>query len=151
MQYLKYRKLLRWLREDPISWSFFFSFFFLFFSFFVIMRYLFEVQKALWSASHEEKKTYKQQQPPASPPHRKNQTPRNHRKSPPRLALKMLIPQPCKETIHRNVQVERPKPFSRLPRTKESFAKAPKHGPEGEDSDCAFHRKPLECGPTLEL
>jgi len=33
----------------------------------------------------------------------------------PRLAPKIIIPQTRKETIHRNVQVERPKPFRRLP------------------------------------
>jgi len=75
------------------------------------------------------------QQPPASPLYGKNQTPRNHRKSPPRLAPKILIPQTRKETIHSTVKVERPKPFHRLPRTKESFAKASKRGPEGNDND----------------
>jgi len=88
----------------------FFSFFFI-----VIMRYLFQVQKVLDSTSYEEKKTYKLQQPPASPLHGKNQTPRDHRKSPPRLAPKILIPQTSKEPIHRNLQVERAKPFHRLP------------------------------------
>jgi len=36
LQYLKYRKVLRWLREDPISWSFFFFFFFFFYNGFVV-------------------------------------------------------------------------------------------------------------------
>jgi len=110
-------------------------FFFFFFFFFDIMCYLFWVQKSVCSASYQEKKTYKSQQPPAPPLHGKNQTPRNHRKSPHRLAPKTLIPQICKETIHRKVQVERPKPFRRLPRTKESLAKPSKRGPDGEDSD----------------
>ena len=48
------------------------------------------------------------------------------------------MPQTRKETIHRNVQVERLKTFGRVPRTKESFAKASKRRPEGEDSDRAF-------------
>jgi len=48
-------------------------------------------------------------------------------------APKILIPQICKETIHKNVQVQRPKPFGRLPRKKESFAKVQNGWPEGED------------------
>jgi len=110
---------------------------FLFF-FFDIIRYLFYIQKALCSASYEEKKTHKSQQPHASPPHGKNQAPRNHRKCPPRLGHKILIPQTRKETIHRSVQVERPKPFCKLPKTEESFAKASKRGSEAEDSDRAL-------------
>ena len=45
----------------------------------------------------------------------KNQIPGNHRKSPPRLAPKILIPQTRKEIIHRNEEERDPKPFSRVP------------------------------------
>jgi len=111
---------------------FFFFFFFYNHALFVLGT------KSLMQPKLCSEKTYKSQQPPASPPHRKNQTARNHRKSPSRLAPKILIPQTRKETIPTNVQVERPKPFCRLPQTKESFAKASKRWPEGEDSHRAF-------------
>ena len=74
------------------------------------MCYLFLVQKALCSASYEEKKTYKPNVfPPAAPRHGKNQTFRTHRKSPPRLAPKTK-PQTRRETIHRDVQERDPNP-----------------------------------------
>jgi len=85
-----------------------------------IMCYLCQVQKALCSVSYEEKNTDKSQQPPASPLHGKIQTLGNHRKSPAHLEPKILIPQTRKATIHRDVQVERPKPFHRVHQTKES-------------------------------
>jgi len=70
----------------------------------------FKVQTASCSASYGEKKTYKSNVfPPASPRHRKNQTPRNHRKSPPRLAPKTK-PQTRRETIHRNLHERDPNP-----------------------------------------
>jgi len=70
----------------------------------------FKVQTASCNASYGEKKTYKSNVfPPASPRHRKNQTPRNHRKSPPRLAPKTK-PQTRRETVHRNVQERDPNP-----------------------------------------
>ena len=96
--------------------------------------------------SYKEKKSYMSQQPAASPLDGKNQTPRNYRKSPPRLAPKILIPETRKETIHRNVQVERPKPFRKLHRTKESFAKASKRGPEGEDGDRGLEENQRKVG-----
>jgi len=109
---------------------------------------LFYVQKALCSASYEEKETYKSLQLPASPLHVKNQTPQNHRKSPPHPAPKILMPQPCKETIHRTVRVDRPTPFRRVPSTKESFAKALKRMPEGEDSDRQLEENHWNVGPN---
>jgi len=72
--------------------------------------------------------------------------PENHRKSPPHLAPKILIPQTRKETLYRNVQVERPHTFCWLPRTNDSFAKASKRVPEGEDSDSAFEENHWNVG-----
>jgi len=92
LQYLEYRKVLRWLREDPISWLFFFSFFlFFFFSFFFnhalfVSRY----KKPYAALAMKRKKTINAIPPPTSPLHGKNQTPRVHRKSLPRLAPKII-------------------------------------------------------------
>jgi len=72
-------------------------------------------------------------QPPASPPHGKNQTPRIHRKDPPRLAPKTIIPQTRKETIHRDVQERDPNPSAGSPKTKERIDREGPTGPEGED------------------
>jgi len=65
-------------------------------------------------------------QPPTSLLHRKNQTPRIHRKNPPRLASKILIPQTHKETIHGDGQERDPNPFvgSRKNKREAGFAKA---------------------------
>ena len=101
------------------------SFFFLFsfFSFLLSCMICFKVPTASCSGRYGEKKTYKQIPRPASPRHGKNHTPQIHRKSPPRLAPK-IKPLTPKETIHKNVQVERPKPFRRLAKTKEKSLKA---------------------------
>jgi len=53
--YLKYRKVLRWLGEDPIPWSVFFFFFFFFYNALIFYK----VQKASCRASYRENKTYK--------------------------------------------------------------------------------------------
>ena len=61
----------------------------------------------------------------------------------PRLAPK-IKPQTCKETIHRNVQVERPKPFRRLTKTKEKTLTA-RNAACGERIVDPRHRKsPVE-------
>jgi len=44
-----------------------------------------------------------------------------HRKNPPRLAPKTIIPQTHKETIHRDVQKRDPNPSAGSPKTKERF------------------------------
>ena len=132
---LKYRKVLRWLRENPISWLLLFFLFFLISESCVIC---FRYKKPYAARAMKRKKPISHNNRPLHLLIGKIKHPKNHRKSPPRLAPKILIPQTPKETIHRNVQVERRKLFGRLPRTKESFAKASKHGPEGEDSDRAF-------------
>jgi len=49
-------------------------------------------------------------------------------KSPSRLAPKILIPQTYKETMLGKVQVERPKHFPRVPKTKEFVRASQKPG-----------------------
>jgi len=68
LQFLKYTKVLRWLREDPISWLLIFSFFFCFILF---MRLLFLGTKASCSASYGENKPINANRAPASPLHGK--------------------------------------------------------------------------------
>jgi len=94
--YLKYRKVLRWLREDPISWSFFFhfSFFFIFCNHaLLVSRY----KKPYAALAMKRKKPTNANPPPASPLHRKNQTPRVHRKSFPCLPPKIIYPRPVRK------------------------------------------------------
>ena len=108
-----------------------------FFSFLISCVICFRYKKPYAARAMKRKKPLSQNNRPL-PCVGKIQDPGNHRKSPLHLAPKILILQTGKKTIHRNLQVESPKPFGRLPRTKESFAKASKGGPEGQDSHRAF-------------
>jgi len=123
--------------RGPTSWLFFLFLCLHFFSSCVIC---FKVQKALCNTSHEETKTYKQVPQPTSPLHGKDQTPRVHTKSPPRLAPKIIQPQTRKETKHRNLEVERPKPFRRLTKTKEKTLTARNAGHGERIDDRAIDR-----------
>ena len=73
-------------------------FFFLLFSFFCnhalfVSRY----KKPHAALAMKRKKPINANPPPASPLHGKNQTPRIHRKSPPRLAPKIIYPRHVRE------------------------------------------------------
>jgi len=73
--------------RDPIPLLFFFFFFFCNHALFV-SRY----KKPYAALVMKRKKPINANPPPASPPHGKNQTPRVHRKSLPRLAPKIIYP-----------------------------------------------------------
>jgi len=114
---LKYRKVLRWLREDPISWSVLYIYIYIFIIYSLLGTRT-RMQCELW---HEQNLNPKQ--PPPLSLHEKNQIPRIHRKNPPRLAPKTIIPQTCKDTIHRDVQERDPNPAAGFPKTKETKMK----------------------------
>ena len=76
-------------REDRLSLSPFFLFFFLFCNHALfVSRY----KKPCAALAMKRKKPINANSPPASPLHGKNQTPRVHRKSFPRLAPKIIYP-----------------------------------------------------------
>ena len=103
----------------PLGRSFFFFFFISFF--FYMMYSLFMVQELTCSTSYSVKKTFNPKQLHASSLHGKNETPTIHRKNPPRLAPKTIIPQTRKEIIHRDVQERDPNPSAGFPKTKETI------------------------------
>jgi len=82
-------------------------------------------------------------QPPASPPHGKNQTPRIHRKNPPRLAHKTIylrhVRKQCIETDRRETQTLRQAPQKQ----KTGLIAKARQGPRGRMSDRRDERKPL--------
>jgi len=91
------------------------------------------------------KKNLNPKQPPTSPLHGKNQTPRIHRKNPPRLAPKTIIPQTRKETIHRDVQGRDPNPSAGSLKTKERIGLRRPHRARGRGlCDRRDMRKPLD-------
>ena len=103
-KYLEYGKVLRWLREDPIPWSFFFFFCN---HVFIVSRY---TKPHVVLVIESTKPINPNIFPPTSPRHVKNQTPRIHTQNPPDIAPKILIPQTGEEPNHRNEQERDPNP-----------------------------------------
>ena len=112
LQYLEYRKVLRWLGEDPTPWSFFF-FLFCNHALFV-SRY----KKPYAALAMKRKKPINAIPPPASPIHRKNETPRVHRKSLPRLAPKIIYSRHVRKQYIETYRYRDPNPSAGSPRQK---------------------------------
>jgi len=92
----------------------FFLFFFFYISCITCKGTRIRMHREIWR-----KENLNHKQPPASPFHDKNQTRRVHRKNPPRLVPKKIIPQTCKQTIHRDIEERDPNPSAGSPKTNE--------------------------------
>jgi len=114
----------------PISWLIL-----LFFSSCNYALFVCRYEKPYAARAMKRKKPIRAKPPPTSSFHGKNQTLQIQRKSPPRLVPKTITSRTCKESIHRNIQVERPKHFRRLLKTKEATcSKTRNPGLRGVDS-----------------